>query len=77
MEKKRGMKGSVFGDNDFKVSSQCHPKLLPPCVAVAIKGKNIGVRDTKDSTKTTLVFNPEEWKAFIAGVKKGEFDLPT
>jgi hypothetical protein len=70
------MNTNTFNDRDFKTSSACHPKLLPPCVAVAINKDAVAVRDTKDPTKTTLNFTHEEWEAFIAGVKNGEFELP-
>jgi hypothetical protein len=47
------------------------------CVEVA---KNlpgvVGVRDTKDRSGPALVFGPEAWTGFLAGVKDGEFDLP-
>ncbi|WP_433557597.1 DUF397 domain-containing protein [Pseudonocardia xinjiangensis] len=34
------------------------------------------VRDSKDPERgTSLVFTREEWTAFVAGVKAGEFDL--
>ena len=34
------------------------------------------VRDSKDPERgTSLVFTREEWMAFVAGVKAGEFDL--
>lgn len=35
----------------------------------------VGVRDTKDKgSGPVLVFNQDEWTAFTAGVKAGEFD---
>ncbi|MEY9934675.1 hypothetical protein ABH926_009343 [Catenulispora sp. GP43] len=48
------------------------------CVEVAIEVAttvSVCVRDTKDAARTTLRFTAEEWKAFIAGVKAGEFEL--
>ena len=45
------------------------------CVAVKFTDESVFVRDTKDPEKITLTFNHSEWKAFIDGVKKGEFDL--
>jgi hypothetical protein len=42
---------------------------------VAHKDGAIGVRDSKDASKTTLVFNEAEWDVFVKGVKAGEFDL--
>ncbi len=36
----------------------------------------VGVRDTKDQgSGPVLVFNQQEWAAFLGGVKAGEFDL--
>jgi hypothetical protein len=32
------------------------------------------VRDSKDPTGSVLSFNGDEWDAFVAGVKGGEFD---
>jgi len=34
----------------------------------------VGVRDSKDPNGPALVFAPRAWRAFIAGVKNGEFD---
>lgn len=44
------------------------------CVAVKIDG-DVQVRDTKDQSDTTLKFTKSEWKAFVKGVKSGEFDV--
>ena len=61
-------------DEDFAKSSwsKNNPKT---CVMVAIKPQGVAVRDSKDTTKGTLFFKPEEWGAFVEGVKGGEFDL--
>jgi putative hemolysin len=32
------------------------------------------VRDSKDQSGAVLCFSAEEWKAFTAGVRDGEFD---
>jgi hypothetical protein len=46
------------------------------CVEVAIAaGADIVLRDSK-SRSTTLIFTPDEWTAFLSGVKAGEFDIP-
>lgn len=34
------------------------------------------VRDSKNPDGPKLVFTPSEWKAFLGGVRTGEFDLP-
>lgn len=64
-----------FLDSDFKTPSTCGGPYLDKCVSVAITEQGIGVRDTKDTGKTTLVFTHNEWNAFVLSVKKGEFDL--
>jgi hypothetical protein len=47
------------------------------CVEVAhLPGGSVALRDSKDKRKPAHVFGPEEWSAFITGVKSGEFDLP-
>ncbi|GAA0943292.1 DUF397 domain-containing protein [Nonomuraea longicatena] len=47
----------------------------PSCVEVAIGKSVIAVRDTKDREAGMLMFTPDEWQAFIGGVRLGEFDL--
>lgn len=47
------------------------------CVEVAADLPGVvGVRDSKDRQGPVLAFTPDEWRAFVAGVKDGEFDLP-
>jgi hypothetical protein len=46
------------------------------CVEVASNLPGlVAVRDSKDRGGPSLGFAPEEWRAFIAGAKAGEFDL--
>lgn len=48
------------------------------CVEVADLVSEHGVilvRDTKDRDGAVLAFRPNEWRAFIGGVKDDEFDL--
>jgi hypothetical protein len=45
------------------------------CVEVALAPDTIGVRDSKRSDSPVLSFTRDEWTAFVAGVKNGEFDL--
>ena len=35
----------------------------------------IAVRDSKNPEGPALVFSPEEWRAFLAGARDGQFDL--
>jgi hypothetical protein len=47
------------------------------CVEIAFHRGKIGVRDTKDNgSGPVLAFTEHEWNCFLAGAKKGEFDLP-
>jgi predicted secreted Zn-dependent protease len=44
------------------------------CVEVATSDALVGVRDSKDPSGPVLAFAPEEWSAFLAGARHGEFD---
>ena len=45
------------------------------CVEVAsLPHGEIGVRNSRDAQGAVLVFTPDEWHAFIGGVRNGEFD---
>jgi hypothetical protein len=45
------------------------------CVEVGFVTAEILTRDSKDPNGPVLHFTTDEWRAFIAGVKAGEFDL--
>ena len=45
------------------------------CVEVSDQpGGAIGVRNSRDSKGAVLRFTPDEWQAFLGGVRNGEFD---
>ena len=45
------------------------------CVEVArLPGGEVGVRNSRDSEGLVLRFTPDEWHAFLGGVRNGEFD---
>ena len=45
------------------------------CVEVAgLSGGEVGVRNSRDAAGAVLRFTPEEWHAFIGGIRNGEFD---
>jgi hypothetical protein len=45
------------------------------CVEVAsLADGQIGVRDSKDAGGAVLRFTQAEWRAFVGGVRNGEFD---
>jgi hypothetical protein len=55
-----------------RISSFCSDR---GCVGVTITSRDVQVVDTKTPLGPTLRFTPTEWKAFLAGVRNGEFDL--
>ena len=45
------------------------------CVEAQVTVDGVNVRDSKDRSGPVLGFTTEEWVAFLAGAKSGEFDL--
>jgi Domain of unknown function (DUF397) len=46
------------------------------CVEVASNLPGlVAVRDSKDPDGPKLIFTPDEWRAFAAGIRGAEFDL--
>lgn len=46
------------------------------CVEIAsLPDGRIGVRDSKDAAGPILLFTSSEWRAFVGGVRNGEFDI--
>lgn len=64
----------LFKDEDFRKSSFTGIDRWA-CVEVAHRDDVVAVRSTTDPVKKTVYFTRDEWAAFIAGVKGGEFDL--
>jgi hypothetical protein len=45
------------------------------CVEVAhLDDGSVAIRDSKDLRKAAHVFDQQEWSAFVAGIKNGDFD---
>jgi hypothetical protein len=44
------------------------------CVEVAMLPNAVAVRHSKHPTGPVLIFTPQEWAAFTAGMLNGEFD---
>jgi hypothetical protein len=40
----------------------------------SLPGGEIGVRNSRNSGGPVLTFTPDEWHAFLGGVRLGEFD---
>jgi len=47
----------------------------PACVEVGFVTAEVLLRDSKDQDGPVLHFSPDEWTAFTAGVKDGQFDI--
>ncbi|GAA1504374.1 hypothetical protein GCM10009827_017070 [Dactylosporangium maewongense] len=45
------------------------------CVEVATLANQVLVRDSKDPNGAVLAFTVSEWSDFVAGVKRGVFDI--
>lgn len=63
----------MIEQHDWHRSSFCNP-CCGNCVEVRASGEEFEVRDSKNPAAGTLMFTQEEWVAFVAGVKAGEFD---
>jgi hypothetical protein len=47
------------------------------CVEAAhLPAGGVALRDTKDRAKAPHYYTRDQWAAFLAGAKNGEFDLP-
>ena len=44
------------------------------CVEIGTVGGQVLVRDSKLAASPVLTYTRDEWRAFLAGVKAGEFD---
>lgn len=59
-------------DADWSISAFC---MGGDCVEVGrLTDGSVAVRDTKDRGQGALVFSADEWAAFVAGAKAGQFD---
>lgn len=59
---------------DFQISSMCND-CKPCCVGVSYTNGEVLVTNTTTKDGVMAKFTPAEWTAFIAGVKKSEFDI--
>jgi hypothetical protein len=44
------------------------------CVEVAAMDGMVGIRDSKSVDSPVLLYTPREWRTFVTGVKRGDFD---
>lgn len=45
------------------------------CVEVRATGEGVEVRDSKHPEEATLTFTGEAWRAFVADIGRGAYDL--
>jgi predicted secreted Zn-dependent protease len=57
---------------EWRKSSRCGSDA---CVEVAIHNEKAYVRSSNDAVGAYLVFDAEEWRSFLAGVRNHEFDI--
>lgn len=62
---------AASGDSRWRIASFCEGGA---CVGVAREGEQVLVRNTSAPEAPVARFTRQEWKAFIAGAKAGEFD---
>ncbi|HEY0639735.1 MAG TPA: DUF397 domain-containing protein [Pseudonocardiaceae bacterium] len=63
-----------MGKNREWRRSSCCQGANSTCVEVALGADVVALRDSKDQAGAVLVFSPAEWRAFLGGVRRGEFD---
>lgn len=59
---------------NYQISSMCG-SCNCNCVGVSFTGGEILVTNTTTTDAPVAKFTQDEWNAFIAGVKNGEFDI--
>lgn len=57
---------------EWRKSSYCDSGM---CVEVGRAGDLVAVRDSKNPDGAVLRFTKDEWNAFVAGVRGGEFEF--
>lgn len=60
-----------LGSHGWRISRQCESGA---CVAVARQGEFVLIGNTSDPEAPVSRFTRQEWIAFVAGVKFGDFD---
>ncbi len=44
------------------------------CVEVALRGEQVHVRNSRQPGGVVLAFRPRDWRVFLAGMRRGQFD---
>jgi hypothetical protein len=74
---KKSTRSGPWTDNCVEVeyTKSTHSGNDGACVEMHEHQGEIHVRDSKDKTGPFLTFTPDEWRAFINGVKDDEFTI--
>lgn len=66
---------SRFDHFPWRVSTLCDSAT---CVEIALSKDQelVAMRDSKHRLGSQLIFQANEWRDFVAGVRNGDFDLP-
>ncbi|WP_025272143.1 DUF397 domain-containing protein [Haloglycomyces albus] len=74
---KHPLKGE-FNDNTARLERLPHNDDTPASLEIGYGGNGlVALRKADDPNSTVLIYTPEEWEAFVIGVRDGEFDLDT
>jgi hypothetical protein len=58
-------------ENSWRKSTKCESS---GCVEFAETDHQVMIRDSKDPHGPALTFSRSSWRAFVAGVRNGDFD---
>ena len=67
------MRASDLPRANWRKSSRSNHGGDGDCVDVADLPGRVAMRDSKDPTGPALTFTPVEWRAFLGGIRAGEF----
>jgi hypothetical protein len=66
----RRVTGGILSHSVFSDDQGPHVLMM----SADLSDGRVGVRHSKDSEGPVLRFTPDEWRAFLGGVRNGEFD---
>jgi hypothetical protein len=65
------MGGKIAGEPAWCTGKQCD---TGACVEIAALGESVLIRSSADPAGPVVKLSREEWRAFVAGLKDGDFD---